>query len=306
LSFRGGVEAEQTNVKVVDNQPEKELNKVLCPSMDVTLDRPVAFKRLQQAPTPGKPANADDQPKIKRVQCHRGEEGRGMVTVASNTWRRDRLVRHHEIIAPEVAYENDSAEMSSTGPGEMRLFQLGDAIDTTTGAPPTNAPAQKSPSSNEQTFKLTQVRFADLMRASDRTQWANFKGQVRVYHGPTDDQNLVINPDKLLPGFFTLTCQDLDVSTHTQGTRRWATMDAKGKADVYAPDFSGRADVIKYDEQKDQLVVFESNERSSPAMLYYKKVIGQSPDELLAREIFYWRANNRVKLVDAMGITGAK
>jgi hypothetical protein len=310
ISFRGGVQAEQANARIVDMQNEKELNKLLCPRMDVTLDRPVAFNRLHQAPTPGKAPSDDDQPKIKRVQCHRGDEGIGMVTVASNTWRNSRLVRYHQIVAPEVSYENEIAEMSSTGPGEMRLFQLGDAIemepDPKQGPPPRVVRGQKPTSPSEQVFKLTQVRFTDRMRASDRTQWANFKGQVRVYHGPTDDQNLAINPDKLMPGFFTLTCQELDVSTHSQGSKRWATMDAKGKADVYAPDFSGRADVIKYDEEKKQLVVFDSNNKSSPAVLYHFKTKGETPYELFAREIFYYRSTNEFKLIDAMGATGSK
>ncbi len=310
ISFHGGVQAEQANTRVVDFQTEKELNKILCPRMDVTLDRPVAFNRLRQDPVPGKqPAGGDDQPKIKRVQCHRGEEGVGMVTVASNTWRTERLVRYQQILAPEVSYENDISEMNCTGPGEMRLFQLGDASDPLlpdAGAAQNPSVKTKKPATPEQqTFKLTQIKFADHLRASDKTQSANFKGQVRVYHGPTDDQNLVINPDKLEPGFFTLTCRELDVASHNESGRRWATMDAKGKADVYSPEFSGRADLIKYDESKKQLVVFDSVGEGNTAVLYYFKVKGQPPMQLIAGKILYWRSKNEFRLVDGRGAIGS-
>src|SRR5262249_25140949 len=146
--------------------------------------------------------------------CHRGAtENAGLVTFANNAWRNGRAVRFSQIEAPELTLENDSGEVTTSGgPGLMKLFQLGDPLETTTSP----RPERVSPA--EQVFRLTRVEFAGPMHANnhDKIQSATFSGPVRVAHAPTDNPNLIIDPDRLPPGAFRLTCQSLEILAHTE------------------------------------------------------------------------------------------
>src|SRR5262249_25134668 len=157
-----------------------ELNRLVCPTMDVFLDRAVSFSQLHRDQTVKAGGNRDEKPHVKRVVCHRGAtENAGLVTFANNAWRNGRAVRFSQIEAPELTLENASGEVTTSGgPGLMKLFQLGDPLETTTSP----RPERVSPA--EQVFRLTRVEFAGPMHANnhDKIQSATFSGPVRVAH----------------------------------------------------------------------------------------------------------------------------
>src|SRR5262249_12538600 len=157
-------------------------------TMDVYLDRAVSFSRFHREQTVRAGAERDEKPRVKRVVCHRGTTaGAGLVTFANNAWRNGRAIRFQQLEAPELTLENDTGEVSSSGPGLMKLFQLGDRLDTGPTRTAASSPA-------EEVFRLTRVEFDGRMRANNRTQSATFAGPVRVAHAPTDDPNLIIDP----------------------------------------------------------------------------------------------------------------
>ena len=306
IEFDGGVQAEQESKKVKDSQRIKEANRMLCPKMDVFLDRAVSLSQMhrQHVAKSGVAAkDDDDNPKIKRVVCHRGNGQNGLqpVSITSTSWTNGKLSQFHRIEAPEATFDNDAGEVTTAGPGEVRLFQLGDdeSFDPTL-KPDKNKPQKPA----EQVFKLTCIKFDGRMRGQNRTKIATFIGPVRVAHAPTNDPNLIINPDKLPPGAFTLSCQKLEVGSEEKNGRRSTTMVAEGRADIYAPDFSGQADTIKYDESKKQQVIFSAKDDSNLAVLYHFKVKGGVPRAVRGKTIIYLRQTNEFrgeKLVEVSG-----
>src|SRR5262249_19048210 len=100
VQFQGSVQATQ------------EGTRVLCPRMDVALDRVVSLKRLPKdgataKPTAG-PASPDEQAKILKVYCHNGgHTSAAPVIVTDELYEKNRLVRFQRIEAPEVTYDND-------------------------------------------------------------------------------------------------------------------------------------------------------------------------------------------------------
>ncbi len=307
VQFDGGVQAEQESIRTKDSQKSKELNRMLCSKMDVFLDRAVSLSQMhrQHLAQSGALSKPDENPRVKRVVCHRGDGQNALqpVTIASTTSTNGKMTQFHRIEAPEVTFENDSGEVTTAGPGEVRLFQLGDELqfDSPTKPKPANPVAPP-----EQVFKLTCIEFAGRMRGQNRARLVTFVGPVRVAHAPTNDFNAKINPDKLPPGGFTLSCQRLEAESVEKDGARSTKMVAEGKADIYAPDFSGRADVIKYDEAKQQQIIFESKSASNPAVLYHFKAKGLPPKEVLAKSITYFRQTNDFKATGIIGITGSQ
>jgi hypothetical protein len=249
-------------------------------------------------------AQAGENPKIKRVICHRGNGQNALqpVTITSTSWTNGKMSQFHRIEAPEVTYDNDAAEVTTAGPGEVRLFQLGDAtIDPV--AKPDKANPDAPP---EQVFKLTCIKYQGRMRGQNKTRIVSFIGPVQVAHAPTNDPNLNINPDKLMAGAFTLSCQKLDVGAEERSGRRSMTMVAAGNAAIFAPDFSGRADLIKYDEAKKQQVIFDSKDDSNLAVLYHIKVKGVPPRTLRGKTIIYCRETNGFKGIGIFEVSGSE
>jgi hypothetical protein len=303
VSFEGGVQAEQEVLR--PRVGEKEVNRILCPHMDVYLDRALKFDPGQGTQSFA-PRGPDDSPQVKRVVCHRGDDRdpAGLVHVAGNLWRHGKRVRFQQIDAPEITFVKETEEVTATcterSRGELRLFQAGNDSMLGLGEKPASEPTAT------EGFKLTRVQFHKQMRGNNRTQSINFSGSVRVWHAPADDPNVRIDVDNLPHGAFTLTCQDLEVRTHgDSGGKRYVEMIAAGKADIYANDFSGRADVIKYDESKKQQVIFDSSE-GNPAALYHIKEKGKPPMEVLGKQIIYWRDGNQFRGSGLVGATGAK
>lgn len=301
VQFDGGVRAEQETLHVKGLDKSREMNRLTCPKMDVFLDRTVSLSQMhRQQLAQSNPAHqSSDNPKVKRVVCHRGDGQNTFqsVTIDSQTTENGKLTQFHRIRVPEATFENDAGEMITAGPGEVRLFQLGEDLSLT-------KPQPDKPPTPDQVSKLTCIEFAGRMRGQNRTRVVTFAGPVRVAHSPTDDFNARIDPDKLPPGAFTLSCQKLEVTQVESRGAHSTKLVAEGKASVSAPDFSGLADVIKYDEAKQQQVIFDSKSPDNPAVLWHSKVKGQPKARVMAESITYLRQTNDARATRIVEISG--
>jgi hypothetical protein len=293
-SFHGDVKAEQDGITVT------------CPKMDVYFDRVVSFRRLQQTsmspsrPLPAgqsKPVADNDQPQVKKVFCHRGDDMSLQPVVVTEVVRKDgKLVRMQRITAPVVAFYNDESEMKADGPGEVRTLQYGEKMG------PDSQPADQKPKEPEQELQLTRILFQGRMEASNKNRKTTFTSQVRVANLPAEQLDLRIDEDHLPASGFTLRCEQMIASFRMESERKVPTLEAKGRAEIQSEEFSGRSDEIHYDEGKNQQIVFIGSS-SNLAALTHIQARGQPGRNFTGKIIMYWRKINRVSVTDSAGGT---
>lgn len=281
-SFVGGVQAEHNT------------SEVLCPRMDVYLDRRVDFQQVERKSPELKNGV---QPQISRVVCHRGDNKSSQpVTIRESTRENGKLVRFQQIEAPVVVYSNESSVVEVEGPGEVRLFQPGSEVTLD------RAKITEPDRHTVAEMKLTRIRFQGRMQGHTKDRWAKFFDDIRVVHIPTDNPLTVVNENRLPQNSFTMRCKQLVARTRMEAGKSIATMSAIGKAEIVSETFSGRADQIDYDDGKDQQVIFKST-GAALAALNHTPAKGQPAQEWLGRTIFYWRKTNQFKVVEAAGGT---
>jgi lipopolysaccharide export system protein LptA len=157
-------------------------------------------------------------------------------------------------------------------------------------AAPRQPQAPNTPKAEEE-LKLTRVTYLGRMFANNNTRTAIFYDNVEVVNVPSDNPDLPIDIDHLPEGGLYLRCEQLTVySQKQQNGKAWQQMEAHRKAQVQSREFWGRADIIKYDESKEQ-VIFEATE-GNLATLYRVKARGLPADEIKGKKITYWRRTN--------------
>ncbi|GIW78579.1 MAG: hypothetical protein KatS3mg105_0386 [Gemmatales bacterium] len=258
--FHGGVQAEQEN------------GRLLCQELQAFLDQPVSFKEGQKK---GQSA------KVRDLVCDKS------VRIEDSTIRDGKLLRYTRLTAPEVSLNNEDGKMNAPGPGIVHILQLApaDALPQ---------PAGNSRSGKE-ILKLTRVNYLGRLYADNKKRTATFYGNVEVFHTPSDDPDIQIDPDAPPPGSFFLTCKQLKVFSHKHANGQTSQeMEAKYQVFAEAQEFSARADVLKYDESK-ELIVFEGG-TAGMATLYRTKTPGAPREKFTGKKIFYWRKTGEVKL----------
>jgi hypothetical protein len=80
-------------------------------------------------------------------------------------------------------------------------------------------------------------------------------------------------------------------------------MEAYRKVYVQAQEFSGLAEVVKYDESQDR-VIFEGGD-AGVATLYRVRVPGAPPEMIKGQKIYYWRKTNDFKIENGHAINVA-
>jgi hypothetical protein len=263
--FRGGVRASQDN------------GHLACDAMTVDLDRKVSLREGDRASQPAR---------VQQLVC------RNDVWVEDRTFRDKVLVNSSLLSCPELVLDNDNdppgekttSKVRAGGPGQVRLFRLG-AKDNFYGDSQPASNRNASPKKEEE-FKLTIVRYADRMYADNGSGVARFYGHVLAVHVPTNNPDLRIDPNKPPPNFMMLTCERLEVLKlkKADGTSL-QVMTAYQKVLIEGPDFSGSADVMKYDESKDLIVLIGS--QGSPALLEKWKSPGSPRDRMRGDTILY-------------------
>lgn len=268
--FQGHVQAEQNS------------STLLCENLQAYLDQKVSFKEGEKR---GQSAT------VREMVCDRNVRIDDEVRDGSQLLRRTRLV------SPEVSLNKDDSVVDAKGPGVLHLLQLGNKDEAAPGQAP-QKPTQKT----EQELKLTRVTFRAGMHANNKKRIATFWGDVDVVHLPTEDIDQPIDIDKRLPGMMYLHCEKLKVLSvrHADG-RTTQEMEAERKVTVEAQEeFSGRGDVLKYDESK-ELVILEGGE-TGLATLYRVQGKGGKPDMVKGKKLFYFRKTNEIKGDEVTGV----
>ena len=298
VSFVGSVQAAQDNTRV------------LCPRMDIYLDRTVSLKRMSRdssgllpaAPPRSVKQSDDEQPKVAKVICHRdGLLNAPRVLVTEETFQDGKLLRYQRVEAPEITFDNDEGKLKAGGPGEVRILQMGEK-----NGDPFAKKDEKNKAPVDKEMQLTRVLFRDRMEANNKIQTAYFYREVQVVNMPSNNPNAVIDENKLPDGGFSLHCDSLQVyQTKDLAGQAAQAMIAEGHAEVMASGkvFWGQADTIKYDEAADQRVILESHS-SVPATISRCLIRGGQADTFSGETIHYWRKTNRVNVPKASFLNG--
>lgn len=274
--YHGGVQAEQDN------------SRLICQEMQVFLDR---FVSLKEGNKSGPPA------KVENLVCDRS------VRIEDTEWSKPpeprKLVRYQRIDSRELSYNNEEGVMVAPGPGVLRILQWG--VKGQEGGPSAAPERQHGVKPPEEELKLTRVQYLTRMFANNNTRTAIFYDGVELVHLPGNDPDVAIDIDNLPEGALYLRCDQLKVYSQETNAKGVQQMEARGHATVQSREFSGRADVVKYDESK-ELVVLEASE-GNLATLVRQKAKGAAQEEIKGKKIYYWRRTNDFKIE---GGTGAK
>lgn len=293
--FHGGIQAEQQN------------SRMACQSLQVHFDKPISLKEGNKS---------GQSPRVSHMVCDQ------RVRVEETIREGERLISHKRIVAVTLSMNKlereaddpsvrEGNEVRASGPGEFRSLQAGEAEIVSPTAPPP-APADSGgqpakPSLDKKEMKMLLVAFQGSMYANEAIGTASFLENVRTLHFPAEDPNLDISPDTpvrdLPKGAYTLRCDRLEVLSRKEGTRTLRDLRARGRVIVRSMEFSGAADMVTFDESKNQ-VIFHGSE-TVPAALFRQLRPGSPPDEIKGRKITFNRASGQFRIDEGSWLGGS-
>jgi lipopolysaccharide export system protein LptA len=283
---------------------EQGSGHLACSFMQVFLDRKISLREGEKT----------DQPaKVQKLVCDKD------VWIEDFTRQGRRLVASKRIDCISLSVDNDTqtddSQLDASGPGRVRLFQVGTSQELLPGLttarpssrPSPARPGQKpvqTPSKGEEERKLTQVIYQGKMSANNKRGIATFYDKVELYNVPATDPDMKIDDKRLPPDGVFLTCEKLEVLSHKlpNGTTT-KEMRAYRKVFIESQDFSGLADVVKYDESKEQIIL-EGTE-GKPAILYREKVRGRERETIKGKKITYMRLTGDFHVEGGTAISGS-
>jgi hypothetical protein len=279
-----------------------------CQTLQVFFDRPISLK---QEPRDKQAAGPKEQAKVHHLVCDKSAR------VEDQEYDdKGRLLRYQQLRGPLIAYDNKEEQVRGYGPGELRLMQKGGSGDGAGGvggppsrslkpgpAPATGAtPKPPARGKDDDQMKLTYVSFDRQMFGDKQKNLAVFYVNVRVLNYPCDDLGEArgdIDLDEKLKGRLPegamyLRSDRLVVRQRPRPGEQgkfFQEMDAQGRVIVQSNEFTGRAESVKYDEEKDQVIFDGGN--SGVAELYKAGTQGQEPERIEGRKIIYSRKTGR-------------
>jgi hypothetical protein len=290
---------------------------ILCHRLDITFDRPVYFNQLKKDPEPvpakGTPVAAKSAgPKLRSALCTpmpddeaAGNPNARAVQFTEETFKPDgTYLKAQRVTARQIDLKIDDREqvMFATGPGQVRILQLGtkDGVAADGPRPPAAGPPTKA---EDQEMKLTVVWFDARLVGSDKAklfQEAVFDDGARVVQVPADRLDFPVVEHELPPRAVYLKCNDsMKVSSRrtAPGGVPVQNMTALGNAEFRTDEHTGNASKITYDGGG---VVFDGT-KTSPAKLRKQAPGMTSPaDEWSGERIIY----NRDGTITGTGTTG--
>jgi lipopolysaccharide export system protein LptA len=277
-TFHGGVSASQDEARM------------RCSTLDVSLDKTVSFKEGQKAA---------DSAKVEKMVCFKE------VDVRNKTFDKEgKLIKSHRLVATEVSVDNQQGPVTASGPGVVYILQKGPVDDGLSGPDskrPAGAPAKEGPPAEE--MKLTRVSFRGNMKTNHKSndRITTFFQEVEVFHIPADTLDAKVDIDKLPPGGLYLNCDRLKVYSRPakEGTAS-QEMEADGHAKFQTPEFSGNADIVKYNDREDQVMFLGRDGRQ--ATIYNAKIRGVSPRMINGSRIIYNRKTKALQVDGASSI----
>jgi hypothetical protein len=268
---------------------EQDTGRLGCEDMEVRLDRRVSLKEGEKA---------GQSPKVQKLLCDK------QVWVIDVRWENGKLDSCKRMDSQQLVVDNDEesqdTQVQAAGPGVVRTFQKG-GQEELSGQSQAKAKAAKS--KDEQT-KLTHISYLGRMDANNKRGLATFYDRVIVIQVPTTNPDLPIDESRPPPEAMYMSCDKLEVKNIKQPNgKATQEMYASRKVFVRGEDYSGSADIAKYDESKDELLILEGVD-GKYATLYRQKAPGQPREEIKARKIFYWRKTGEFKVEEGQEMRG--
>ncbi|MGL4549726.1 MAG: LptA/OstA family protein, partial [Gemmataceae bacterium] len=280
-----------------DIQATQDKARLACQQMEVTFDRVVQLR-------PG--GKGEQTPRVRYMVCSKDVE------VAERVLKGAEFAKYQHLTGTGLtmqAIEPDDGvkvpggkttagnRVTTTGPGTFRVVEPGSAttFDPIGAAP--KAAAKAAPSGKPDGLKMTFVAFHHLMDANSNTGVASFYHNVRVLHLPVKSADAKVDLTAVLAtelpeGGLYLRSDRLRVMDKATDGKPNKRMVAEGAVRVQGRDFDASADVVMYDEAKDQ-IVFEG--KDGTATLRKFDTPNGKPSVVSAKSIEYNRKTKQIK-----------
>jgi RNA polymerase sigma factor (sigma-70 family) len=264
-TFNGGVEAEQGK------------SRLTCESLQLRFDRDVS---LDPDPSESSAVRIESVVSDKSVRFENIDR------------TGDKRSRYSRLEATELSYNAEERVIVAPGPGSLRVLEV-------SGAAGAGSDARGFRFSGG-TGILTRVDYRGRMFANNTTRTTIFYDGAELVHMPGNNADVAIDIDNLPEGALYLRCDVLTVSRRQEANADgMQQLLARGDAVVGSREFSGRADLVKYDESK-ELLVLEASE-GNLASLVRQRAKGAAQEEVKGKKIYYWRRTNDLKIEGGIG-----
>lgn len=265
-----------------DVRAEQKPSYLRCGEMQVCLDRHVS---LRPRPAGDAPAAKEPAPNIAMVLCYKD--------VVMEKHGNPGVVDIQRISGQEAVLNNAEGKLHVQGYGQCNLLrsQMGQGPAIFPGGGPAS-----NPGGTARTM-LTRIHFDGHMiayKTNSRIQFTSRSGTatrsgigVQVQHLPSDTIDLAIKPDAMPPGAIYITCGELKGQSRRVDSQR-SVQEFEATGQVYLQvqqEISAVADLLKYDEQKDWLILEGLN--NNLARIYRQTRRGADRNELASRKIIY-------------------
>ncbi len=277
--FYGGVMAHEVGA----------YSKMQCQNMTVILDRPVSFKQVSQD---GERKKDEQTAKIDRILCDRN-----VFIDDAKVDAKGKLQQRNIIMARDAAMDNQAGPTNFAGPGEVRVLAM--SSSGLGAAAPADGETKKEATP---VWKLTRVLFRDRAFSNTKaaTRNATFFGEnggVEVFHFPTIDINAKMDPDNPPKDGLYLRCGILKVDGEQILDRVSQTLVAQQNCFFRSDKYMGTADIIKYDEKND-IIILEGKNGNVVRMFQF--VSGGEPTVVAtATKVLY---NRKTGKIDTEGV----
>jgi hypothetical protein len=282
--FDGGVQAVQAD------------GRLHCHTLQVLLEKPVSLSARQDG-------KAQQPAVLDYVVCASSRNsGISGVRMEKETRLGDKLMDFCRLEGREAVFERLDSELKFKGPGSVYIFQLGTNQNNPL-APPTpdkTAPENKLP---ETEMKLTRITyFGDLhgvnkVHGNNSTRVVTISGfPIDLVYLPAEDPDVPIDLDNLPPRSFWMRCGRLKASNTKLDNKTAAQeFEASNQVVIKAQEFYAHADIAKYDESKDLLIL--EGKGTNEAVLWQQPRVGGAWKQVRGTQIWYWRKNGTFKVV---------
>jgi hypothetical protein len=207
----------------------------------------------------------------------------------------------------EFTLEHESGLLRGQGPGVISSWTRGTGRRISI-APDATAEANQSAQANAQEWEYTQVHFSRNMTGNAQRRTVELHGRVRAIYAPVQHPREVFSRDELsgdspnAEDAVWLGCDDLAIGLHRWPEREvedYAVFGATGHCELEGQLFRAVADLISFDESKEQFTLKGLGDRK--ASIYYQRNPGEQPARLSAQRMEFIPSKNRISLEDASG-----
>lgn len=201
--------------------------------------------------------------------------------------RGDQPGEYQRIRGQELDFNNDHERrlLRVRGPGQADLLQLTRAAQA---VPQPHLPVREE-------LKLTRVLFEGVMEADQQQGIIHFREGLQMFHLPSQQLDVVLNPESLPKGALFLTCEEIQASVGKGPAGGPAPREFRAfhRVRVHANEFTAVADELKYDESKELLVL--EGRGANRATLVRQSRPGGPRDPFSSRQIRYDRLRQQVQ-----------